>query len=103
MRKWYHGSSRTLFVIIRPWRTARRAACRKSPPFGVLEVSFAGDEGDLDIGEGRAGQHAPVLFLLQVGEDQPLPVAGQHFLAAVGVVLDAAAGGRGSSFKWTSA
>ena len=68
-------------------------------PFGVLEVGFAGDEGDLDIGEGRAGQHAPVLFLLQVGEDQPLPVAGQHFLAAVGVVLDVAAGGQGFQFQ----
>ena len=40
-----------------------------------------------------------MLLLFQVGEDQPLPVAGQHLFAAVGIVLEAAAGGQGLQFQ----
>ena len=45
--------------------------------FRVLEMGFPVCHRDLHVGDGGSGEHAQVLLLLQVGEDQPLPVCGQ--------------------------
>ena len=52
---------------------------------GVLGVGPAGHEGDAQIGNGGAGEDPQVGFLLQVSEDQPLPVPVQQVLAAPAV------------------
>ena len=53
-------------------------------PLGVFGVGPAGHEGDLQVRDGGPGEDPPVGTLGQVGEDEPLPVAGQHVLAAPG-------------------
>ena len=60
------------------------------PALGVLQVRPACGKGDLHIGQGRARQHAEMLFVHQAGEDQPLPVPVQRVLAAYRVVNHAA-------------
>ena len=60
-------------------------------PFGVLEVRPAGGKRNLHIGDGRAGQHPEMLFFLQMGKDQPLPVEIQFVCAAAAVKLHSAA------------
>ena len=41
-----------------------------------------GNQRDPKIGDRRSGQHAGLYLLLQMGKDQPLPVAVEHLLAA---------------------
>ena len=48
-------------------------------------------QGDVHVGQRRAGQHAPVLPFQHVGQDQPLPVDGQVVLRALGGHGDPAA------------
>jgi len=48
----------------------------------VLYVRPAGDERDLHIGKGRAGEDAPVLLLAQVREDEALPAPVKVVLGA---------------------
>ena len=57
----------------------------------VLEMGAARNQGDFHIRDGRAYEDAPVLPLLQVGEDQPLPVPIQIILADRRRKLQAAA------------
>ena len=54
---------------------------------GVLQVALAGEQGQLQIGDGGPGEHPHVLALHQVCENEPLPVAVQHVLGAHGVNL----------------
>ena len=61
---------------------------------GVLEVCSARDEGDLHIGQRRTGQHAEMLFFLQMGQHKALPVLVQHLFPAVGGKLHPAAAGQ---------
>ena len=58
---------------------------------GVFLVGAACGQGDFDIGNGRAGQHAQMLLFQQVGEHQSLPVAVELVLRAVGEQLQSAA------------
>ena len=51
-----------------------------------------GDEREADIGDGRAGQDAPVCLFRQMRQDQPLPVQRQRVRRAHGVKLQAGAG-----------
>ena len=54
---------------------------------GMLQVALAGEQGQLQIGDGRPGEHPHMLALHQVCENEPLPVAVQHVLGAHGVNL----------------
>ena len=57
------------------------SAVRRLPEIAalrVLQMRPAGDEREADIGDGRAGQHAPVRLLRQMRQDQPLPVQRQR-------------------------
>ena len=85
-RSAYHGSSSCTFP--------RAGGCAQAlahgavgglaevAALGVLEVRAPGCQRDFDIGQRRAGQHARVGALGQVGQDQPLPAAVQRVGAA---------------------
>ena len=60
----------------------------------MLQVRFAGKQGDLYIGQRCTGQNAKVLFFFQMGQNQPLPVFVQHLFPAVGGELHPAAPGQ---------
>ena len=60
--------------------------------FGMLDMGASGDEGDVHIGQRRAGQHAPVGLFRQMRQDQPLPVQRQRVRRAHGIELQAGAG-----------
>ena len=62
-------------------------------PLGVLLVGSAGQQGDLHVGEGGAGEHPRVVPLQQMGENQPLPVQVQLVGGAGGGQLHPAAPG----------
>ena len=49
---------------------------------GVLDVGAAGEDADAHISDGGASEHADMLLLHQVGEDEALPVQIQHVLTA---------------------
>ena len=57
----------------------------------MLDVRAPGQQRDLHIRQRRAGKHAAVALLGQVREDQALPVAVEHVLAAGGVKRQARA------------
>ena len=61
-------------------------------PLGVLEVRPARDEGDFHIRDGGARQNAQMLFFLEVGQYEPLPVEVEIVRAHAGVEEKAAAG-----------
>ena len=63
----------------------------KIAALGVLGVRAPSHQGDLHIGDRRAGQHARMAFFHQVGQDQPLIAALQHLVGAVGGKVQAAA------------
>ena len=46
----------------------------------MFEMCASGDERDDDIGERRAGEHAEVLLLFKVRENEPLPIEVEHIL-----------------------
>lgn len=64
-------------------------------PLGVLGVGPAGHEGDPQVRDGGPGEDSTMGALGQVGEDEPLPVALQHVLAAPGGQRQAGALGEG--------
>ena len=45
--------------------------------FRVLEMGLPVGHRDLHVGDRRSGEHSQVLLLLQMSEDQPLPVGGK--------------------------
>ena len=55
-------------------------------------MRLAGDERKADIGDRRAGQHAPVGLFRQMRQNQPLPVQRQRVRRAHGIELQAGAG-----------
>ena len=61
----------------------------------MLQVRFAGKQGDLYIRQRCAGQNAKVLLFFQMGQHQPLPVFVQNLFPAVGGKLHPAAGRQG--------
>ena len=61
------------------------------PALGVFLVGAARRQRDLHIGQRRAGQHAGVGALGQMGQHEPLPIFAQRVGRAVGRQLDAAA------------
>ena len=60
----------------------------------MLEVRFAGKQGDLYIGQRCAGQNAKVLLFFQMGQHQTLPVFVQNLFPAIGGKLHPAAPGQ---------
>ena len=52
-------------------------------PFCMFQMSPSGDQGDLHICNFRSCKDAQMMFLLQMGKDQSLPVPVQNILAAV--------------------
>ena len=71
-----------------PHRTVRRLA--EVAALGVLNVRTALDQRDFHIGNLRPGQHAGMLPLQQMCEDQTLPVTVQHVLTACSKKLQTA-------------
>ena len=61
----------------------------------VLQMGPAGGQGDLHIGDGRAGEDAPVDFFGHMPQDQPLPVDIQRVGGTAGVKNQAGAGRQG--------
>ena len=55
----------------------------------MLLVCSSGHKGDAHVGQHRACEHAPVLFFLQMCQDQSLPVTVQDILTALGRKLHA--------------
>ena len=44
----------------------------------MLLVRAAGEQRELHVGDGDANEHAQMLLLGEMRQDEPLPVAGQH-------------------------
>ena len=65
----------------------------------MLQMGAAGDEGHAHIGNGGAGQHAPVDFFTQMGEDQALPVQGEIIGGDIRTEDQSAARGQGLQQK----
>ena len=61
----------------------------------VLQMRPSGHQGELHIGDGRAGEDAQMGSFLQMRENQPLPGPLQHIFAAAGVEYQAAARRKG--------
>ena len=62
---------------------------------GMLQMRASRDQRDAHIGDRRAGQHADMLALEKMRQDQPLPIAPEHLLGAGGGEMQAAAARRG--------
>ena len=60
----------------------------------MLQVRFAGKQGDFYIGQRCAGQNAKVLLFFQMGQHQTLPVFVQNLFPAIGSKLHPAAPGQ---------
>ena len=60
----------------------------------MLEVRFAGEQGDFYIGQRCTDQNAKVLLLFQMGQHQTLPVFVQNLFPAIGGKLHPAAPGQ---------
>ena len=54
----------------------------KVSAFRMFRMGSSGRQRDLHICQRRPGQNAAVLFLIQMGQNQPLPVSVQIILAA---------------------
>ena len=63
----------------------------KISALGVFQMSPPRNQGDLHIRQLRPCQHSGMPFFLQVSQDQPLPAAVQHILAASGIKDQSAA------------
>ena len=61
----------------------------------VLQMGAASRQRNFHIGYGRTCKHAQMLLFLQMGQNQPLPVACQHVLPAGGFKHQPAAPGQG--------
>ena len=59
----------------------------------VLEMRPSGEQRNLHICDGRAGEHAPMCFFFQMGQHQTLPVPVQYIFTAQALKLQAAAPG----------
>ena len=63
----------------------------KVSALSVLDMRASGQQGNLHIGQLRAGQHALVPFFKNMGSDQILPVLAQHIQRTLAVEGDTAA------------